>query len=247
MDIVRVEVYLDDASEPRVVVTEPPFNVRLDPAQLGEGEHVLTVVTHYQGGAVDHHQYVFEVSHKNNVFAGHISQAPLRAPVEVELVDEVERENPRAPSPALYALLPVLLFLLVVVVSWYIAVRAESATVDQPTNVQKIARSAAAAAPTAQPAAAVDGASLYAAHCASCHGARGEGMGAVFPALAGNEALGDAGYVIRTVLAGKPGTAMPAFGGRFSDEEVAVVVSYVRTSWGNGYGAVDAAQVAALR
>ncbi|WP_456446192.1 c-type cytochrome [Oceanithermus sp.] len=246
MDIVRVEVYLDDASEPRVVVTEPPFNVRLDPAELGEGEHVLTVVTHYQGGAVDHHQYVFEVSHKNNVFAGHISQAPLRAPVEVELVDEVERENPKPPSPVLYGLLPVLLFLLVVVVAWYIAVRGESAAVDQPTNVQKIARSVAAAAPTAK-AGAADGAGLYAANCASCHGKAGEGLGAVFPALAGNDALADADFVIRTVLNGVPGTAMPAFGGRFSDEEVAAVVSYVRTSWGNGYGAVDAAQVAALR
>ncbi len=246
MDIVRVEVYLDDASEPLVVVTEPPFNVRLDPAEMGEGEHVLTVVTHYQGGAKDHHQYVFEVSHQNNVFAGHISQAPLRAPVEVELLDEVERENPKAPSPMLYGLLPVLLFLLVVAVAWYISVRAESATVDQPTTVQKIARSVAAAAPTAK-AGAVDGAGLYAANCASCHGAGGEGMGTVFPALAGNDALADADFVIRTVLNGVPGTAMPAFGGRFSDEEVAAVVSYVRTSWGNAYGAVDAARVAALR
>lgn len=247
MDIVRVEVYLDDASEPLVVVTEPPFNVRLDPAELGEGEHVLTVVTHYQGGAVDHHEYVFDVSHENNVFAGHISQAPLRAPIEVELVDEVERENPKAPSPVLYGVLPLVLFLLVVVVSWYIAVRAESATVDQPTAVQKIARSVAAAAPTAKSSGAADGAALYATNCASCHGASGEGMGSVFPALAGNDKLADAGYVIDVVLSGKPGTAMPAFGGRFSDEEIAALVSYVRTSWGNGYGAVTAAEVAAAR
>ncbi|HGY10078.1 MAG TPA: cytochrome c [Oceanithermus profundus] len=246
MDIVRVEAFLDDASEPLVVVTEPPFNVRLDPAQLGEGEHVLTVVTHYASGASDHHEYVFDVSHSDRVFAGHVSRAPLRAPVEVELVDAVEREEPKAPSMNLYGLLPLALFLLVVVVSWYIAVRAESATVDQPTNVQKIARSVAAAAPTAK-AGAADGAGLYAANCASCHGANGEGMGAVFPALAGNDRLADADYVIRTVLNGKPGTAMPGFGARFSDEEVAAVVSYVRTGWGNGYGAVDAAQVAAAR
>ncbi len=247
MDIVRVEVYLDDAGEPLVVVTEPPFNVRLDPAKLGEGEHVLTVVTHYQGGAVDHHEYVFDVSFSNSVFAGHISQAPLRAPIEVELVDEVERDNPKTPSPTLYALLPLALFLLVVLVSWYIAVRAESATVDQPTTVQKIARSVAAAAPTAKAAGAADGAALYAANCASCHGASGEGMGSVFPALAGNARLADAGYVIEIVLNGKPGTAMPAFGGRFSDEEVAALVSYVRTSWGNAFGEVSAAEVAAAR
>ena len=244
MDIVRVEVFLDDAREPLVVVTEPPFNVRLDPAQLGEGERVLTVVTHYQGGAVDHHRYVFEVSHENNVYVGHISQAPLRAPVEVELVDAVEREDPKPPSPVPYAVLPLLLFLLVVVIAWYIALRGEVAAADQPV-VQQIARSVGAAAPTAG-SAAVDGADLYAAQCASCHGATGEGMGEVFPALAGNAALADAEHVIRIVLRGQPGTAMPAFG-RLSDEEVAAVVSHIRTSWGNGYGATGAAQVAALR
>jgi mono/diheme cytochrome c family protein len=72
-------------------------------------------------------------------------------------------------------------------------------------------------------------------------------MGAVFPALAGNDRLADAAYTIDVVLNGKPGTAMPAFGGRFSDEEVAAVVSYVRTSWGNAFGPVSAAEVAAAR
>ncbi len=249
MDIVRVEVYLDDASEPLAVVTEPPFNVRLDPAELGEGEHALTVVTHYQGGAKDHHEYAFDVSHKNNVFAGHISRAPLRAPIEVELVDAVERENPKAPNPVVYGLLPLALFLLVVVVSWYIAVRAESAAVDEPTNIQKIARSVAGAAPSAaKPAAGgADGEALYAANCASCHGASGEGVGSVFPALAGNDHLADAAYTIDVIVNGKPGTAMPAFGSRFSDEELAALVSYVRTSWNNSFGAVSAEDVASAR
>lgn len=167
--------------------------------------------------------------------------------VEVELVDEVERETPKPPSSTLYGVLPVVLFLLVVAVAWYISVRAESAATPQPTRVQTIARSPASVAPTAEAPAAADGAVLYAANCASCHGKNGEGMGAVFPALAGDEKLSDADFVIERVLSGVPGTAMPAFGSRFSDEEVAAVASYVRSSWGNDYGPVSAAQVAALR
>jgi len=251
MDIVRVEVFLDEASEPLAVVTEPPFRVRLDPAELGEGVHALTVVTHYQDGSSDHHNYVFDVTRKDNVFAGHISQAPLRAPVEVDLVDSVEIEDPKAPSFTLYALLPLLLFLGIAVVAWWIAVRAESAVTDQP-EVQTIARSVAKAAPTAATAATAtaqeaDGAAIYAANCASCHGANGEGMGQVFPALAGNDKLADANFVIDVVLNGRPGTSMPAFGGQLSDEEVAAVVNYIRNSWGNAYGTVTAGQVSAIR
>ena len=244
MDIVRVEVFMDDAAEPLAVVSKPPFDVRLDPAALGEGEHVITVVTHYDDGSSDHHEYVFDVSHDDHVFVGHISQAPLRAPVQVELVDPVERENPTPPSTTIYAALPLLLFLLVVAVSWFIAVRAESPAAEQPVNMRKMARSVAAAAPS--PAGVADGAALYAANCAGCHGASGEGA-AVFPPLAGNEKLADASYVIGTVLNGKPGTAMPAFGSRLSDDQLAALISYVRTSWGNSYGKVSAAEIANAR
>ncbi len=247
MDIVRVEVFLDEASEPLAVVTEPPFRVRLDPAELGEGVHALTVVTYYEDGSSDHHNYVFDVTRKDSVFAGHISQAPLRSPVEVDLVDAVEIEDPKPPNATIYALLPLVLFLGIALVAWWIAVRAESAVTDQP-EVQTIARSVAKVAPTAAaPAGGADGATIYASNCASCHGANGEGMGQVFPALAGNDKLADANFVIDVVLNGRPGTSMPAFGGQLSDEEVAAVVSYIRTSWGNAYGPVTAAEVAAQR
>ncbi|MCW5695161.1 MAG: cytochrome c [Bauldia sp.] len=65
------------------------------------------------------------------------------------------------------------------------------------------------------------------------------------PYLAGNSALGNAQAVITRVLAG--GGNMPPFRARLSDEEIAAVVTYVRTSWGNSYGPVTASDVAALR
>jgi len=246
MDIVRVEAYVDGASSPLVTITEPPFRVTLDPAELGEGVHVLTVVTEYQDGSSDQHRYVFDVTRKNHTFAGHISQAPLRAPIEVDLVDAVEIENPTPPNIFVYAVLPLILFLGVAIVSWWIAVRAESPVADQPTKIESLARSVAKVAPSAAGKTA-GGAALYASNCASCHGAEGQGMGAVFPALAGNEALADGKYVVDVILHGKPGTSMPAFASSLSDDEIAELASYIRNAWGNSYGDVSAAEVAALR
>lgn len=88
------------------------------------------------------------------------------------------------------------------------------------------------------------GAKLYGAHCADCHGAAGEGKGLAYPPLAGNRALTmqDAANPIRIVLNGgfPPGTrgnprpyGMPPFGHVLGDAEVAQVVSYLRSAWGN--------------
>lgn len=71
--------------------------------------------------------------------------------------------------------------------------------------------------------------------CQGCHmpdakGAVGAGM---YPALAKNSKLETAGYPVAVVVNGQK--AMPAFGGMFSDQQVADVVNYVRTHFGNNY------------
>ncbi len=102
------------------------------------------------------------------------------------------------------------------------------------------------------------GAKLYEQQCAACHMAGGEGQGLAYPPLAGNRSLAVGSPVnpIRIVLNGgyPPSTGgnprphgMPPFGHAFSDEEVAAVVSYVRTSWGNGGTMVSPVAVARLR
>jgi len=112
------------------------------------------------------------------------------------------------------------------------------------------AGSAAPAAPAPEAeedatAVASVGGDVYAANCAVCHGANGEGV--VGPGLAGNPVVARADYVIQTILFGREDHGMPAFESRLADEDVAAIATYVRGSWGNDYAAVTPAEVGALR
>ncbi|MBK5538169.1 cytochrome c [Pseudomonas sp. TH05] len=102
------------------------------------------------------------------------------------------------------------------------------------------------------------GAAVYIDNCAACHRTDGHGYTRVFPALAGNPVLqsDDATSLIHIVLKGgtlpathtAPSTfTMPAFAWRLSDQEVADVVNFIRTSWGNQGSKVKAGDVADLR
>ena len=98
------------------------------------------------------------------------------------------------------------------------------------------------------------GVALYADHCSSCHQAGGGGIPGVFPPLASNDAViaPEPANILKVVLQGIPARenyiAMPSFGGRLTDRQIADVANYVRTSWGN-IAAPDAtpAMVAKLR
>ena len=93
-----------------------------------------------------------------------------------------------------------------------------------------------------------DGAALYRSSCQACHMADGKGaVGAgMYPALANNANLEDPGYATMLVVNGYK--AMPAFGQWMTDEQVAAVVSYVRTNFGNAYAdPVNPEDVKALR
>ncbi|MFC3098761.1 c-type cytochrome [Alteraurantiacibacter palmitatis] len=92
------------------------------------------------------------------------------------------------------------------------------------------------------------GAALYANICAACHMPAGEGaVGAGFyPALASNPRMIAKGYPLYVVVKGMNG--MPPMADMMTDEQVADVVNYIRTNFGNSYSdAVSPAEVAALR
>ena len=92
------------------------------------------------------------------------------------------------------------------------------------------------------------GQQVYTTNCASCHQPTGQGLPGAFPALAGSAiATGDPAAHINTVLNGKPGTAMAAYGALLSDADIAAVISYERNSWGNDAGVVQPAAIKAAR
>ena len=102
------------------------------------------------------------------------------------------------------------------------------------------------------------GKSIYDGKCASCHGAKGQGAVPNYPPLAGNPSIQMQSAVnpIRMVLNGgyPPGTprnpmpyGMPPFAQNLSDDEVAAVVTYIRSSWGNRGAAVSAREANDLR
>lgn len=104
----------------------------------------------------------------------------------------------------------------------------------------------------------VSGADLYAQQCATCHGPQGAGSGGAFPPLVETEwVTGDEETPIRIVLHGLQGRirvndtaysgVMPAFGARLSNEEVAAILTYIRSSWGNDAPEVTAREVQEVR
>ncbi len=84
---------------------------------------------------------------------------------------------------------------------------------------------------------------LYETNCAGCHGE--DGNGGSGPALAGTSTLQDAERVINQILHG--GGRMPAFGSVLSDEQIAALTTYIRVSWGNEFGPVNAQQITQQR
>jgi cytochrome c oxidase cbb3-type subunit 2 len=120
---------------------------------------------------------------------------------------------------------------------------------------------ASAEVPPAQPSPASApnrGKDLYISQCSACHQVNGEGLPDVFPPLKGSGVVNkdDAAKHIHVVLYGMQGgraggvvyaAAMPPFAATLSDAEVADIIDYERSSWGNHGRPVTAAQVAAER
>ena len=90
------------------------------------------------------------------------------------------------------------------------------------------------------------GGSIFTFKCARCHLASGEGR-ATIPALARNKnvLLADPSVVIRTVENGR--NLMPSWRGQLTSADIAAVLTYVRSAWGNNAGPVTEQRVSALK
>jgi mono/diheme cytochrome c family protein len=93
-----------------------------------------------------------------------------------------------------------------------------------------------------------NGEDIYRSVCQGCHMPDGRGaVGAgAYPALAANPKLEASGYPVLLVINGQG--AMPAFKRMLDDEQIAAVVNYVRTHFGNTFNdAVSGADVKNMR
>jgi mono/diheme cytochrome c family protein len=108
------------------------------------------------------------------------------------------------------------------------------------------------------PLGTTDGRQIYEHICQGCHmpDARGAVGAGSYPALARDPRLASRQYVALTLLMGR--RAMPAFGAKYAigfggppvilnEVQIAAVVNYVRTHFGNHYSdSISAAEVGAL-
>jgi mono/diheme cytochrome c family protein/glucose/arabinose dehydrogenase len=105
-----------------------------------------------------------------------------------------------------------------------------------------------------------EGAKVYGTTCFGCHQPNGKGLKQVAPPLVKSDWVnGDLDRLIRVTLHGVSGDIkvsgkdykgyppMPGHGPALDDNKIAQVLTYVRNTWGNASGAVDAKQVSKVR
>ncbi|RIL06196.1 MAG: nitrite reductase, copper-containing [Proteobacteria bacterium] len=128
---------------------------------------------------------------------------------------------------------------------------------DAPGTTPAAMRAGASDAGDDSPAARrARGLAVYRSVCATCHQPDGEGMGDAFPPLAGSDYLMDKERSIQVVLAGLSGPVvvngktydgvMPPLA-HLADREIADVLTFVRSSFGNRGDAVRDEDVALAR
>jgi mono/diheme cytochrome c family protein len=105
----------------------------------------------------------------------------------------------------------------------------------------------------------VIGKALFSANCITCHQATGQGLPGQYPPLAGSEiVLGDASNrLIAIVLKGLQGpvtirgqsvnNSMQAWEGQYTDAQLADILTYVRSDWGNNAPPISAQAVKQMR
>lgn len=111
----------------------------------------------------------------------------------------------------------------------------------------------------ASPLSAQDGGQLYTLYCSACHAPDGKGAtGGLFPPLAATRwVAGDPDRAIKVILHGLHGPVdvlgktydleMPPQGAVLPDDQIAAILTHVRSSWGNQAGAVTADSVKSIR
>ena len=270
----RIDIFVDDERGPRASF-EAPGEFELDTSDLTDGSHVLRVRASGEGSA-GNEEIPFVVRNGPGIaVVGLRKQEVIRGRVPI-LVNAYEGrpgdvfEPGRAETPAP---IPTWTWVLALVVltwaMWYVAseyrshaetLAAAAPGAAAPASVPASPASTGGPSSTsaAVPAWKARGAQVFGNYCSPCHQPTGQGLPGVFPPLAGSATVRgkDPSEHLRTVLDGLQGktiqgtayaAAMPPFGPQLEDADVAAVVNYERSSWGNDAPLVRAEDVAAAR
>ena len=264
----RIEVFIDDESVPRYRLV-PPATLELDTDGLADGPHRLRVHAIEDSGTIGVENIPFTVRNGPGIAVVGLSDGDTvrgRIPLLVNAFasrpgDTFEPVRAETPAP-----IPTWAWVLFLVVGawgmWFAAsdLRAyqESKVAAAVASIQTSSSAPGASAAAGQPSWAALGEQVYGNKCAACHQLTGQGLPGVFPPLKGSAVVtsGDPTEHIRTVLRGLSGktiggvayaAAMPAFADQLSNDEVAAVLSFERTSWGNQAPPVKPEDVVARR
>lgn len=262
-----MRIYLDDATTP-IAEYDPPATFELDTERLDDGPHTLRVEAQDAHGFRSVRQIQFEVRNGPGIAIRGLEPGDVvrgkrhiivnaYAGGRVEAWEPVQAETP-SPIPTwawVVCLMAVAWGMFYVAREWRPTVEFAStptfggwgnATLGAPTTGRR-------GAPGAN-----HGAELFRVTCANCHQANGEGVPGAFPPLVGDPVVtsADAAAHAQIVLFGLSGRAingvqyaaqMPAWGGQLSDEEIAAIMNYERTAWGNSAPPTTVQAVAAVR
>lgn len=274
-DLVRVEIYLDGAAEP-IGVYAPPASFELDTTKLPDGPHRLIVKATDRNGVQGIREVPFTVHNGPGIAVVGLSDGDVvegKIPVLVNAYaggSEQQWEPVRAETPAPIPTWAWVLFMLIVAwAMWYWASQwTPSPQYANTPTFASVATITSAGTPAAPKAAAKPsfewaelGARVYASRCAVCHLASGDGLAQFVPPLKGSPMVtaDNATAEIRAILNGvaKAGAGeaaqarwrgeMPAFARQLSDAEIAAVINYERTNWGNNAPTVTPADVKIVR
>jgi mono/diheme cytochrome c family protein len=274
---VTIVIFVDDAAEP-IATYRPPARFSLDTTHLPDGEHSLRLRATDALGNVGVRTIPFTVANGPGITVTGLragSRVRGRVDLDINAFSAAEPFDPvRAESSGPVPVWTWVLFAIVGAwAAWYgieyFATPADFARTPTFAANPAIARAqapAVALAPSTSTAqknvAGFDyedlGSQVYAANCASCHGAEGAGVPGTFPSLAGDRVVndGDPHEHITIVLHGLAGKTvdgthfsaqMPAFAGQLDDRQIAAAIDHERSSWGNHGPLVTPSQVKAAR
>lgn len=263
-----VRIFLDNGANP-IAEFDPPSVFTLDTERLSDGPHTLRIDAIDEHGHSSTRAIPFEVRNGPGIAveglgAGEVIGGQRTIVVNAYAAGRVEAWQPtRAETPRPIPSWMWVVFLVTAAAAMFYVAREWVIPPQFASTPTYAGWGAAVVTGGARGRAAVTpgtdkGAELFRVTCANCHQANGEGVPGAFPPLVGDPVVtsADPREHAEIVLFGLSGRVingvhytaqMPAWGNQLSDDELAAIMGYERTTWGNNAPRPTAQFVASVR